>query len=197
MEFESSILTGFRYYLFFASTMLLPNGCNHFNQTDNANLKSEQSMKRDEPVILNPEGILQEAIRRQLRLTTKDKPLWARKITESREIKSMEGRQEANPGDYLCRGISGEFWPQSEKTLFASYAASGQRDEKGFERFDPKPDAPLVEAAQVPYAFRVVANWGELTGKAGDYLVRRVNDVSDVWVVDQEIFRNSYKPIEP
>jgi hypothetical protein len=39
----------------------------------------------------------------------------------------------------------------------------------------------------------VIASWGRLDGKPGDYVVRRQNDPSDIWIVDRAIFENSYK----
>jgi hypothetical protein len=49
-----------------------------------------------------------------------------------------------------------------------------------------------VQAAQIKVAFRVQANWGELSGKANDYVVRSTTDPTDVWIVDRTIFEASY-----
>jgi hypothetical protein len=38
-----------------------------------------------------------------------------------------------------------------------------------------------------------VAKWGELKGKAGDYIVRSIEDTSDIWIVDRAIFEASYE----
>ena len=50
-----------------------------------------------------------------------------------------------------------------------------------------------MEVASIDTAFRVVAQWGELTGKPQDYVVRSTIDKTDIWIVDWHIFENSYK----
>lgn len=54
-----------------------------------------------------------------------------------------------------------------------------------------------MEAAQLATAFRAIAQWGELTGKANDFVVRSKTDPSDIWIVDKAIFEASYEPMEP
>ena len=147
---------------------------------------------------LNPNGHLLPELAVQLRRAKKNRPLWARRVSQAEDVVSLEGKQTAKPGDYLCRGIEGEFWPQSEKSLLGGYTASGQVGNDGFERYDPRPDGPPVEAMQVDKPFFVVASWGRLDGKSGDYVVRRIADPTDIWIVDRSIFENSYQflPIE-
>ncbi|HMP77881.1 MAG TPA: hypothetical protein PKD54_00375 [Pirellulaceae bacterium] len=142
--------------------------------------------------LVNPGGVLVSAIERQLFRARKNKPLWARLVNETREIHSLEGTQTIQPGNYECRGIQGEVWPQSPASLLGTYAASGVIDENGWERFDPKPDAPEVDATSIDRPFQVIAKWGKLTGKAGDYVVRSTRDLADIWIVDRHIFEASY-----
>jgi hypothetical protein len=152
------------------------------------------SQSTPEPKHLNAGGQLLPEFGAILRVATKHQSLWARRVTEAEQIESLESKsQTAKPGDFVCRGIQGELWPQSEKSLLGSYTASGEKDTQGFERYDPRPDAPAVEATQVNEPFYVIASWGRLDGKPGDYVVRRQNDPSDIWIVDRAIFENSYK----
>jgi hypothetical protein len=48
----------------------------------------------------------------------------------------------------------------------------------------------------------VVATWGKLSGKAGDYVLKNFRDRAvpypvDVWVVDQALFRATYEVVKP
>jgi len=146
-------------------------------------------------LLVNPDGNLLPEIVVRLVLARKTKPLWAKMVEEPTEITSLEGVQQVNPGDWLCWGIQGEPWPQSAKDLHKKYDASGVIDDLGRQRFDPKPDAPPVEAIQMKLAFRVIAAWGELTGKPGDYVVRSTTDPRDIWIVDKTIFEASYEEV--
>lgn len=144
-------------------------------------------------LLLNPNGQLLVEVASRLRQVRKTKPLWARLLDSDCEVESREGRLQARAGDYICRGVVGEQWPQEETKLFEKYVATGQFDADGWQRFDPKPDTRPVLAAQIDHAFRVVAHWGELNGKAGDYVVRSQSDVSDIWIVDKTIFEATYE----
>jgi len=146
-----------------------------------------------EPVLLNPSGELLEQVERRMVLARKTKPIWAKQLSESTDIETLEGRLTAEPGDYLCRGIQDEQWPQKANNLFDKYVASEDIDADGWQRFDPKADAAPVEAAAIEHPFRVIAQWGELNGKANDYVVRSTVDPTDVWIVDRTIFEASYE----
>lgn len=146
--------------------------------------------------LLNPNGQLIPEIAARMFETRKTKPIWAKRVEAKREIETLEGRLVAATGDYLCRGIVGEYWPQKATKLLEKYVPSGEVDADGWQRFDPKPDATPVETAQVLKPFRVTAHWGELTGKAHDYVVRSKTDPTDIWIVDKAIFEASYAPSE-
>ncbi len=143
-------------------------------------------------ILINPNRILIDDISVRLRTARKTKPVWAKRVDVSQQVRSIEGIQQLKAGDYLCRGILGELWPQSEKKLLDTYNASQEIDRDGFRRYDPKPNGKLVDVAQIDHPFRVIANWGELHGKPGDYVVRSREDTSDVWIVDRIIFQGSY-----
>jgi hypothetical protein len=150
----------------------------------------------NQAILLNPNGELVATIAKQLRLARKTKPIWAKRIEAAVEVETREGRLQAQAGDYLCRGIAGEYWPQKEAKLTEKYSPSTERDAEGLERFDPKPESAPVEATAVDRPFRVAATWGELTGKPGDYVVRSTTDPDDVWIVGKTIFEASYEMVD-
>lgn len=145
------------------------------------------------PLLVNPNGHLMPEIVGKLLEARKNKPLWAKRLDASQVVATLEGNLQAHAGDYLCRGIVGEQWPQKEKKLLEKYCPSGEFDSDGWQRFDSRPDSQTVEATAIPHAFRVIAQWGELAGKAGDYLVRSRTDPTDIWLVDKTIFEASYE----
>jgi hypothetical protein len=56
-------------------------------------------------------------------------------------------------------------------------------------------------AAPVPRPFVVVATWGKLGGKPGDFVLKNYRDRAvaypeDVWVVDQSLFRATYEAVK-
>ena len=128
----------------------------------------------------------------KLRLFKKTKPVWAKILLVDQEISTLEGPEKATAGDYLCRGIHGEVWPQGQEKFLSKYSPSGEFDNEAWQRFDPKPDMPLVSAEQVKHAFELESRWGAMKGKRGDYIVRSLSDDTDIWVVDKKIFEQSY-----
>jgi hypothetical protein len=148
-----------------------------------------------DPQLLNPDGKLLPEILSRMFFARKNRPIWAKEVKETIEFDSLEGRQAVHSGDYLCRGIQGEFWPQSKKKLLQTYDPTQNFDSEGWQQFAPKPDGPVVRAAQVDTPFRVVSSWGELTGKKNDYVVASSTNQDDVWIVDGSIFEASYQRI--
>ena len=145
------------------------------------------------PRILNPNGIIVADVERRLSLFSKTKSLWAKRIVSDQEVETIEGTLSANAGDFICRGVAGELWPQQAKTLREKYIPSGVIDSDGWERFDPKPGASPVEAAKAETSFRVTSKWGELFGKANDYVVCSTTEPTDIWIVDGAMFETSYR----
>jgi hypothetical protein len=66
-------------------------------------------------MLVNPDRILVDEVALRLRPARKTKPLWAKQVDAPQQFRSIEAVQQLQAGDYLCRGIQGEFWPQSEK----------------------------------------------------------------------------------
>ncbi len=145
-----------------------------------------------DPKLINPDGRLLSEVEQRLAPARKTKPLWAKQADTAQDVVSLEGRERVAVGDYICRGIQGEFWPQRAGKLLERYTASDEVDAEGWRRFDPKPDSAPVQAAAVDHPFRVQVLWGELTGKPHDYVVRSTTDPTDIWIVDKVIFEASY-----
>ena len=132
----------------------------------------------------------------------KTKPIWVRRLERAEAIETMEGRVQAAAGDFLCRGAAGELWPQDARSLTDRYTATHEVDAAGWRKYEPQPDAEGALAAPVAHPFTVVATWGRLTGKVGDYLLKSYADSAtlypaDVWVVDQGLFRATYEKAGP
>jgi hypothetical protein len=147
----------------------------------------------NESPLLNPNGQLLPEIAARMFETRKTKPILAERIESRREVETIEGRVLADAGDFLCRGIVGEYWPQKRSKLHEKYIGSEAIDPDGWQRFDPRPESDPVEATQLTFAFRVSAHWGDLRGKANDYVVRSKTDPTDIWIVDKTIFEASYE----
>lgn len=128
----------------------------------------------------------------------KTHPIHARRLTDPHEIETVEGPVHVEAGNYLCRGVENELWPQSGETLNAKYAPSGEVDEAGWQLYLPLPEASGVQAAQISHPFFVDSAWGTLHGKPGDYLVKHDSDADtdypdDLWIVSQHLFHSTYE----
>jgi hypothetical protein len=129
----------------------------------------------------------------------KTRSIWAKKIDSDQTVHTLEGKLKAKSGDFLCRGEAGEIWPQKETALESKYSPTTVVDGDGWRKYDPRPDAEGILAAQVNHPFKLKATWGILSGKAGDYVAKNLRDrdvayPEDVWVVDQKLFLATYEP---
>lgn len=127
----------------------------------------------------------------------KTKPIWARQVDQDATVETLEGTETIKAGDFLCRGVANELWPQSAERLYAKYDETDEIDEDGWRKYIPNPDTAGVLAARVDRKFSVVAPWGTLTGKPGDYLVKDYSSKDaeypeDVWIVDAQLFDATY-----
>jgi hypothetical protein len=127
----------------------------------------------------------------------KNRPIWAKKVLEAGSIQTLEGTEQVKPGDYICRGEGGDVWPQSSDSLNKKYTATNEVDADNWSKFEPRPEASSVAAAEVDHAFTVHSSWGELSGKPGDFIVKSLEAMNveypdDVWIVDREHFHSTY-----
>jgi hypothetical protein len=160
---------------------------------------------KDEPSPPNKssnEAILREANRAGLWFhAKKTRPIWVRKLEQEETVKTLEGEEQVLAGNYLCRGEAGDIWPQKEERLISKYTVTDELDDKGWHKCFPKPDAAVM-AAQVQHAFQVLSKWGLLSGKPGDFIVKKFEDrdndhPEDVWIVDQDLFEATYERVTP
>jgi len=120
--------------------------------------------------------------------------LWARIADRQELVHSREGEVLAREGDYICRGVEDELWPQSAAAFLRKYERVDPADggDREWREYRPKPDACEVMAARLDRPIVIPTPQGELTGRAGDYLVRSACDDADVWIVAASIFEATY-----
>jgi hypothetical protein len=131
----------------------------------------------------------------------KTRPIWARRLEQAERVTTLEGEEDVPAGTYLCRGEAGDLWPQTAERLEAKYLATDEVSADGWRKHLPHPDNTGVMAAGIDGAFAVTAQWGKLTGKPGDYLVKNYDDrdapyPDDVWIVDASLFEATYERVE-
>ena len=80
-------------------------------------------------------------------------------------IGTLEGSKAFEVGAYLARDSKG-VWPITQANIETNYKQVSEPDSEGFAQYQPQ---DIREAAQMQASFIT----GGLTGKAGDYLVRR------------------------
>jgi len=101
---------------------------------------------------------------------------------------TLEGPTAYQAGDYLCLGVKNEQWPQSRARIEGFYDLVGGPDAQGYFSYRKK---GTVQAQAQTAAFEVAKADGQtLAGKAGDYMV---TDLTGDWVVDREIFEQTYE----
>jgi len=131
----------------------------------------------------------------------KTRPIWARQLQKSERVKTLEGEEEVPAGTFLCRGEAGDIWPQSADRLQGRYLATDDVTDGAWRKYVPRPESDGVLAARIDHPFEVTAQWGQLKGKAGDFLVKSFTDrdqviPDDVWIVDAALFRATYDAVD-
>lgn len=147
---------------------------------------------------------------KSLRLVLADASIRAKLL-----LQTLEGEQEIqnDPDVVICEGPTNDVWQQTTKNLFKSYEVVWI-DEFGWMTCDPKPEDPR-DVYQVPEdveEFEIPALWGQSLeklgrepiegpgvtykhvqyGRGGDYILRRQDDHTDVWIVRKAVFENTY-----
>lgn len=128
-------------------------------------------------------------------------------VAEKFLLDTIEGLQVLKAGSMVCIGIGNDAWQQSQKNLFKKYRVTAI-DDNGWMTCEPLPDNEVL-AIQItedmcgPEGFSLMAQWGEERmvggaqmfiqyGKAGDYLLQRTDDPTDVWIVAKKMFESTY-----
>jgi hypothetical protein len=124
--------------------------------------------------------------------------VWVRASADCDTVDSKEGRENLLAGDVLCRGESGDLWPQSKASLLAKYRPTETTDADGWRRYEPRPERSGVLAACVGHPFTVETDRGQLAGKGGDYLLKDQQDSGaaypqNLWIVDRVYFEATYR----
>lgn len=130
----------------------------------------------------------------------KTRPIWVKQLKTAQVVRTLEGDEKVAAGNFLCRGEAGDVWPQPPASLDKRYSPTDETDSDGWRKYLPRPDAEGVMAVQLDHPFDVEAKWGKLSGKKGDFLLKKYEDrdavyPDDVWIVDQTLFRQTYEPV--
>lgn len=130
----------------------------------------------------------------------KTRPIWAKRLETAQVVKTLEGEEQVEAGHFLCKGEAADQWPQTEENLNKRYTPTNEVDAEGWKKYLPHPDAQGVMATAVDHPFEVHSQFGKLSGKAGDFLVKNFQDrqtdyPKDVWIVDQVLFGQTYSKV--
>lgn len=119
-------------------------------------------------------------------------------------LDTLEGTQTLKAGSMVCTGVSGDYWQQTKDKLLQKYTVI-DIDAEGWLICQPKPDNE-VDAAEIQCGnnFAVFGQWGEEAvidnrkvyiqwGKSGDFICRRLDDPTDVWIVKRGLFLSTYQ----
>jgi len=127
----------------------------------------------------------------------KVEPIWVKALEHAQSVETIEGDVSPLAGDVLCRGKSGEIWPQPRDRLLEKYRPTEIREADGWTLYEPRPGKCGVDAARIDHPFSVETARGRLEGKAGDYLVKGQGDWDNayperIWIVDRDLFEETY-----
>ena len=118
-------------------------------------------------------------------------------------LKTLEANEPIDPEAVLCVGQSGDVWQQTAKAVdkkyeFVEYASYPQT---GWAVYKPR-DGNAVDAFEATQGGYIVGLWGEEVPalgaknlqrvKVGDFICRQPHDHNDQWVVQRNLFLNSY-----
>jgi hypothetical protein len=130
----------------------------------------------------------------------KTRPIWVKLLEQPELIRTLEGNQQVPAGAYLCRGESGDVWPQTAERVRRKYRLTTEVDSSGMTKCYPHDEGARVLAIEVPHPFHIASDWGTFTGKAGDFALKNIADQNvryptDLWIVDRHHFAATYERI--
>lgn len=76
----------------------------------------------------------------------KTRPIWVRKLEQEETVKTLEGEERVPAGNYLCRGETGDIWPQTEERLTSKYIVTDEVGDKKWRKCLPKPECLRSDA---------------------------------------------------
>lgn len=117
-------------------------------------------------------------------------------------IDTLEGREPIDSANMFCIGETGDAWQQTAKALLKKYDITGI-DADGWMACLPKPEneVEFFEVVAGTHASYIVGLWGaaiEGVGtnlqkfNIGDFVCRQPHEHADQWVVQRNLFLNTY-----
>lgn len=157
---------------------------------------------------IKPEGIT------TWKTATKTKPIKAKPLScligdfsvfSKFLIDTLEGKETLGTANVICIGEGGDAWQQTPQKLLKKYTIT-DIDPYGWLRCEPKPENEvnffqviLPNASPMNNDFYIIGHWGTPSpegpsqyGVGGDYILQNKEDTSDVWIVKESFFRNTY-----
>jgi hypothetical protein len=110
--------------------------------------------------------------------------IYAVQLSQATQVETLEGIEQANPGDWLITGLLGEKWPSSKDSFERNYSAESTH---GYFRANPK----VVTARQVSGEQIIQTAWGQQFARTGDWIV---DDGNSLYVCQKDAFATYYEP---
>lgn len=112
------------------------------------------------------------------------------------QLDTLEGPVSYRRGDALVTGVEGERWPIPRGRFEATYSPVGPGGAMGVDgQFAKVPLVVQAERTPAPRSIPLDPGRGMLHAKAGDWIVSTPD--GETWVVDHEIFGESYSSLDP
>jgi len=114
-------------------------------------------------------------------------------------LNTFEGEQPVTMTNMYCEGEAGDAWQQTPAALVKKYNLTGITAD-GWLEFTPKPENEAEGFMWTGPAGYIRGQWGKTIGgetnlqavKPGDWILRQPHDHTDVWVVNDRLFANTY-----
>jgi hypothetical protein len=120
-------------------------------------------------------------------------------------LNTIEGVAPIGQDNFICLGLTGDVWQQTEKALFKKYDFVSN-DPNGWLVYSPKPENEVecfeLIGDDIPeHNGYIVGHWGAKVDGidnlqsfvGGDFLCRQTYDHTDQWIVKRGLFLNSYQ----
>lgn len=125
-------------------------------------------------------------------------------ILSSMLLDTLEGHAKIAPGNFVCRGKSGDVWQQTMQALHKKYFPV-KVNEDGWVVFSPKPENSVecfeLVGSDIPEEGYIIGAFGsKIDGfdnvqsfYRGDFVCRQIDNHADQWIVRRGFFLNSYE----
>lgn len=119
-------------------------------------------------------------------------------------VDTLEAREPVSADAIMCIGECNDAWQQTGTALLKKYTVESI-DPEGWMVCMPRPEnsVEFFEVTEDIGCCYIVGRWGqtidgiEMLQRAvpGDFIVRNRQDISDQWVVNKKIWRNTYSEL--